>query len=599
MSDVSRLPVWPLQRAGAAIAALAAHLGTIEPENRSVPDAPALPADRWLPAAAAHMGLDADPVDGWADDTEELLRRAAPGLALAPVGALVVVRATRRAAVLLGPDQRTHRVPMSAVTAALCASALDSIGPETDELLRTTGTTDEGTRQAVLRSRLRAVWLTGVWALRPGPGTPLRSAARTARLIPTVAGFACAELLAYTVFVASWAVLGRAALSGQVEGGALVTWASLLALSVALRLVASWQEGALGISAGRVLRQRVLIGALRLDPDEIRHQGAGQLTGRVLESQVVEDVAVSGGLLAGLAVVELGIALVVLTRGAAPIALPALLGAWIAASALLAWRYFHASRTWTECRLALTDRVVELVAGHRTRLAQCRPGLWHQGEDDALSSYERASRRLDGFRIGLLVVVARGWVLTSLVVLSVSGGTQAGFAVALGGVLLSFHALERTSLALTQLADVGVAGRQMASFLTAAARLPSRPGMPGGSVKAPTSESLLTGLALRYRHAGRDEAVLEGCDVEVPARARILLEGPSGAGKSTLAAVMAGLRQPTDGRLELGGRRVHQVGVHEWRRRGQPLAAVPREPPHARLARVQPPPRTRSATVTR
>ena len=75
-------------------------------------------------------------------------------------------------------------------------------------------------------------------------------------------------------------------------------------------------QGALALGVGRLLKERLLIGALRLDPEEIRHQGAGQLLGRVLESDAVESLAVGGGLQAGLAVVELVMAAGVLWLGA-------------------------------------------------------------------------------------------------------------------------------------------------------------------------------------------------------------------------------------------------------------------------------------------
>jgi ATP-binding cassette subfamily B protein len=367
-------------------------------------------------------------------------------------------------------------------------------------------------------------------------------------------------------FVASWAVLGRAALSGRIEGGALMLWALLLTLSVGLRLTARWLEGVVGIDAGQVLRRRVLVGALQADLDDIRHQGVGQLTGRVLETQVVEDAAVGGGLLAAMGAAELVVAAVVLTRGAAPLALPLLLAGWAVVMVIAGRRYLAAARAWTGNRLALTNTIVELIVGHRTRLVQCPPSQWHEGERAALGSYEGSMRRLDRDRLGLGVVVARGWMLTSLVVLSISGGTQAGFAVAFGGILLAFHSLTRSATALVQLADVAVAARQMTLFLDAAARDAQRP--TGGTTRTEVSSCAgLVGEGLCFRRLGRDRPVLSACDVDVQPGACIVLEGPSGAGKSTLAAVLSGLLVPSSGRLELGGRAVDEVGVQEWRRR--------------------------------
>jgi NitT/TauT family transport system ATP-binding protein len=48
--------------------------------------------------------------------------------------------------------------------------------------------------------------------------------------------------------------------------------------------------------------------------------------------------------------------------------------------------------------------------------------------------------------------------------------------------------------------------------------------------------------------------VLEGLEVAVPASGVIGLVGPSGCGKSTLLELLCGLREPTAGSIELGGR---------------------------------------------
>ena len=44
----------------------------------------------------------------------------------------------------------------------------------------------------------------------------------------------------------------------------------------------------MAIGGAALLRGRLLAGALSLDPETIRHQGSGQLLGRVLESEAVE-----------------------------------------------------------------------------------------------------------------------------------------------------------------------------------------------------------------------------------------------------------------------------------------------------------------------
>jgi ABC-type Fe3+/spermidine/putrescine transport system ATPase subunit len=64
----------------------------------------------------------------------------------------------------------------------------------------------------------------------------------------------------------------------------------------------------------------------------------------------------------------------------------------------------------------------------------------------------------------------------------------------------------------------------------------------------------LAGVCHRYPDADRDSVT--GIDLEVPEGAMLALVGPSGSGKSTVLRVAAGLEQPRQGRVLLGGRDV-------------------------------------------
>jgi sulfonate transport system ATP-binding protein len=52
--------------------------------------------------------------------------------------------------------------------------------------------------------------------------------------------------------------------------------------------------------------------------------------------------------------------------------------------------------------------------------------------------------------------------------------------------------------------------------------------------------------------------VLRGLDLEVPAGQFVAIVGRSGCGKSTLLRLIAGLDEPTEGRLRFGGARAEQ-----------------------------------------
>src|SRR5207244_4770925 len=128
-----------------------------------------------------------------------------------------------------------------------------------------------------------------------------------------------------------------------------------------------------------VLKRRLLFGALRLEPDEIRHFGIGQLLGRVLESAAVESIALGGGLLALTAVIELVFAGVVLGVGAGSWGHVALLLGTTVVASWLGLAYYRRQRRWTDERLQLTNELVERMVGHRTRITQESRAHWNDG----------------------------------------------------------------------------------------------------------------------------------------------------------------------------------------------------------------------------
>src|SRR5690606_30946565 len=67
----------------------------------------------------------------------------------------------------------------------------------------------------------------------------------------------------------------------------------------------------------------------------------------------------------------------------------------------------------------------------------------------------------------------------------------------------------------------------------------------------------ISDLTKRYDLAEGAAPVLDGIDIEVPKGAFLTLLGPSGCGKSTLLNLIAGLDNPTSGKIELGGQTVY------------------------------------------
>ncbi len=338
------------------------------------------------------------------------------------------------------------------------------------------------------------------------------------------------------------------------------------------RLLVTWWQGRFTIGAGRLLKQRLLYGALRLEPEEIRHQGAGQILSRILESTNIESLALNGGFLGLIARIELILAGVVLVAGAGGGFHALLLAVWIAIALLTGWSLFRRRHHWTETRLELTNDLIERMVGHRTRLAQERREQWHEGEDRAVEHYLEQSKAMDRMAM-IQTCMARGWLVSGLLGLApafISGSAHAGaLAASLGGVLLAFMALEKLGAGLSSLLGAAIAWRQVAPLFEAAARVesdePHQLTIRKG--KSVDGETLIEARGLVFRYEGRAQSVLRGIDLRIQAGDRILLQGSSGGGKSTLASVLAGLKIPESGLLLLNGLDRQTLGGEGWRRR--------------------------------
>ena len=594
------LETWPAARAGEALEALITHAGlaTRGPLRGAPPDGgdDADTLDAWLDAYGEALGVVTEREEIAHTDLAGTLSAAAPALLRLERGgdaAFLALAGRRRGKLLIvAPDGALHRCDADAVRRALSEALEAPLEPAIHQLLDAAGArgvTRERALQGLLARRLADERVLTCRRIRPSPREGFRDELRRAGARRWLSAFLLAHAAQYVLWLLSWWLIGHAVLDGEVGTGVLAAWGLLLALLVPCRLLADWLGGRIAIEAGVLLKRRLLHGALRLMPEEMRNQGAGQLLGRVLESEAIETLAATGGLLALIAAIEAIVALPVLVAGAAPIAHPLLLAAWLALTAGLARRYLRERGGWSVARLEMTHDLVERMVGHRTRLAQQAPDRWHDGEAEALAEYLRRSHALDRSLTRLIALTPRGWLLAALAVLGVQiiagdPSTEA-LAVSLGGILLAFRALNVLVAGLSHLAGAVVASQQVAPLMRAAAR-PDRLGAPDLAGVAPqliaagrrsadgdpttttvydravplTGAPLLTARALCFRHPGRDDLVLRGCDLDVRVGDRLLLEGASGGGKSTLASLLAGLRAAPSGLLLLRGLDRHTLG---------------------------------------
>ncbi len=581
---------WPFDRLGEATEAVARGVGLISARrSREIPSAPRAREDgahaRWLEATAAWLGVEAEPVLAPYADIPRFVRCAAPALVKVGQGDaarfLALVGGGKRSVTMLDTARVRRRVPVEALVRALRAPLEATVDTDLGPLLeRIPARRRARARAAILRERLGSRLVEGSWLIRSRPGAGLAHLAARAHLTKLAGILVVAQVVEYALVIASWAAAAKGALQGRYDGGWLLAWLLLLGSLIPIRVLGAWAQSRFSIGAGMLLKTRLLVGALRLEPNAIRHQGVGQLLGRVIESSAVEALGVSGGLASALALVQVAMCCVLLAQGAGSSLHLVLFVALVSITVGIAVRHYVRRRSWTKARLALTHDLVERMVGHRTRVAQELRERWHDGEDQALEQYAESSRALDGTTLSL-GLVPQLWLLLGVGALAprlmYGSPDTTALAVALGGILLGQGALAALTTGATQVAAAAIGWDEARPLLRAAASAPAAPAPTAataadGAAQPKARSALLQAEELRFRYRERGEPVLRGCSLRLGVGERVLLEGPSGGGKSTLAAILTGLRVPESGLLLLGGLDRSTLGVDGWRRR---VAAAP------------------------
>ncbi len=607
---------WSASQLGEALAALA-RSGGLAPRAGAAPAVPSaldwdddVAVGAWMDAAAAWLDIEVEPVGTSYADAERFVRGVGPALLRLPGHAaprfLLLLMGMRRGAVL-GPDLKIHQLSPKLIAAALRRPYEQTYGAEIDRMLAAAGIPARRrsrARSAILAERLGPAPIGGCWLLRLSPGANFWRQMQYAGMPRHLLAFVAAHTSYYLLWLLSWWVIGSGVLRGRLDWGWLLAWALLLLTLIPFRLLATWSQGRFAIGTGGLLKQRLLFGALKLEPEEIRHQGVGQLLGRVVESDAVESLALKGGFSALMATIELLIGALVLGVGAGGLFHTLLLVVWVGFTLLLVGKFYRRRRRWTAARLDMTHDLVEHMVGHRTTLAQQPRERRHAGDDRALGHYLDLSLPMDATTAQLIAIVPRGWLIAGLLILApafVAGGAPEALAVGLGGTLLAYQALNRLYFGVGYLGNALIAWRQAALLFHAAERPASaaspliahssrlshastlnvaepenkssparRNGSDAGDARPELPLLDARGLTFRYRDTG--DPILKGCNLPIHSGDRLLLEGPSGGGKSTLAALLTGLRAPGSGLLLLDGFDQKTLGAGYWRRR---VAAAP------------------------
>lgn len=581
---------WPVSRLGEALVELSHERGLIKtpwlpvnpPVNLGKKD-DAL--TDWMRSALKPLRLEVNTVDVSCEYLRESLLRVSPGLVRLPLEGepcfLAIVKCRRNLISVIGPNSQHYNLPFAVILSAIqdhlevpfrqaVESTMDSVSP--------TITRNERAAicDAMVREQLREIKVTGIWHLQLSPAAPFATQLRQAGLFKTFASLISIYTIQYVLGLVAWWIMGVALFEGRTNFGWMMAWGLVLLTSLPLLLVANWEQGLFAIGAGALLKRRLLFGALRLRPEEMREQGAGQLLGRVLESQALESLGMNAGFGAVFALIELLITAIVLALGAGGGVEVLLFIMWIALALFLSWGLWSKCIKWTRERLWLTYDLVEKMAGHRTRLMQQSGADWHIEEDASLKQYLDTSKNMDERAALMAAVLPQGWLVIGLAGLIpgfISGRASPGaLAIGLGGVMLASGALQRVCAGFSAIAGASIAWAQVANLFYAAARpeVTASPYISGTPLIENHNGAKATVLEARhvsFSHQNRNQPVLDEIDLRIFSGDRILLEGASGGGKSTLAAILSGLRQPDSGALFLSGLDMKTLGSEAWRRK--------------------------------
>jgi ATP-binding cassette subfamily B protein len=504
------------------------------------------------------------------------LRRAPPAvLDLGSAGLFGLLGVSGRKATIVMPDLSTRRLSWDDLIDTVLESQTGGGAQDVDQLLASWDTQECGrgrARRAILRERLHNQRLGTLRLLSTDPGAGFSRQLRRAGVVRSLAAFVTAHGMETLLWMAVWAGAGQAALSGHLDTGWMLGWTLLLIALVPTRLWKTWSQGHLSVGASGLLQQRLLAGALRLDPQQVAQDGAGRFFSRIAEASALESLSLSSGLIAAASVVEIVVAACILWRGADGGFLSGLFAAWLAVAAGVIWRGARARARWTEARMSLTHDAVEQMTGHRTRLAQEDLEYRHAGEDAALDRYHAASLQMDRWTVCITTLIPRGWLVLGIAGLQhsfVAGANATELAIALWGVLLAQQALQQITAGASNLAAAVISWQYVAPLFHAAVRIETEPS-PVNKTSPARTVADAADIVFRYPRSSRP--VLDGVSLRIERGDLVLLEGESGKGKSTLLSILAGLREPTAGLLTSGGLDRRALGSLAWRER---IAAAP------------------------
>lgn len=576
---------WPASDLSEALEELARRSGLLlkSAETRIPPLTEEETPDQWMEFVCQRLGIEAVSVETPYTEIEKMLKDVGPAILRLPdkdtPKFLAILKGKRQRISVLAPDLSVRRIPLENIRTGLCHELEAPLADPIDQLLSRTGVPEnrrKKARIAILREQLNSARIGGCWLLRMSPSENLASQILRTTVPRRFLTLITAHIMGQILMIFGWWLVGHGVFQEHFERAWLLAWTLTLFTGILFQVVTSWTQSLISVAAGGLFKQRLLYGILQLEPEEIRHQGAGQFLGRVMESEAVESLALGGGFIALTAVVNFIVAAVIMAmipEGRFRIIL--LLG-WTILTAWNCLRYFRNTHDWVGSYREMTNNMVERMVGHRTRLAQEDHNHWHDDEDRELNRYLKLSEKLDRTGITLSTVIPRGWMLLGLLSITYpfifNPETPTELAIGLGGIMLGSQALTSFASGILSVVELAINWKQVRPLFKAASRGKEdiSPSFVPPSVirhRAEQGKPVVDARNIIFRYQKDGRMILENCSLQIYEGDRLLLEGPSGGGKSTLAALIAGLRIPESGILRLQGTEHQKTGRRAWRRK--------------------------------
>ena len=96
----------------------------------------------------------------------------------------------------------------------------------------------------------------------------------------------------------------------------------------------------------------------------------------------------------------------------------------------------------------------------------------------------------------------------------------------------------------------------------------SSPDEHAALIDAPDPSNLTVSLCrVSVVHDNRRDTVLDHASLDIAPRETVVLIGANGAGKSTILSVILGMSRPSEGRVTIGTRELHELSIRTWRQR--------------------------------